>query len=55
MKVQPPHPFLAVEAKVYPTYHPERAKELDVPPQTVKMAAIIRGVAHEVERKLCGK
>ena len=44
MRVKPPHKFLVEKIKVYPTQKPEAAKEVETPPQTVKLQAITRSM-----------
>jgi hypothetical protein len=37
-----PHEFVITEIRVYPTARPEDAREIEVPPQTIKLQAISR-------------
>ena len=51
MKIKTPHPFLATEIKVYPTAKSEQAREVEVPPQTAKHAAITRAQLEEQKKR----
>ena len=40
MKRDTPRPFLVTEMRVYPTAEPDKAREVETPPQTVKLSRI---------------
>lgn len=49
-KITPPHPFLAIEATVYPTRKPELARMVEME-QFVKIEAIRRELLNRHEQK----